>query len=84
LYKEIIMGQSPTLTTIPEKPMSFVGALNKLILGRKVTRISWNDKGTYLTFDKNILMIKLADKEELHQLITSKEDVLGKDWVIVR
>ena len=78
------LSSSPSAETFfKEKTMDFGSALEKAVEGKKVRRLEWEDKGIYLIFKNDQLMIFLTKDNMLHGLIVSLGDVLGTDWVVV-
>ena len=77
--------QSPraSLTKPGTSLTSFASALKEAVNGKKVRRLEWQDKGIYLTFRNDQLMIFLTEDKMLHPLLVSLSDVIGEDWVVV-
>ncbi len=77
--------ESPKLSPAVKKDgtMTFVSCLDKLILGERCRRVSWEDKRIYITMkDEKLMIFGTADKL-LHPLTVSAGDIDGKDWVVV-
>jgi len=66
---------------IQNKEMSFAEAIEKIILVKKVTRVEWGDKGSYVVLSEGMLKIRKPDG--LHPLLISEGDLKGDDWVVV-
>ncbi len=62
--------------------LDFPAALQVLLDGKRVRRSVWPNDGTYLAMASYRLMIRLADGQ-LHPLVVSRGDILGRDWRIV-
>ena len=74
------MNQSPNLS----KQMTFAAALNLLLTGNRVRRLSWEDARVYLAiFDEKLMIFKPEDNR-LHPLIVNIGDITGTDWVVCR
>ena len=63
------------------KEMSFAEAIEKIILGKKLTKLEWGNKETYITLYEGILKIKKSDG--FHPLLVSEGDLKGDDWMVV-
>lgn len=62
--------------------LDFPEAIREVINGKKITRIEWNDMGTYCFLNKDILAIHKADGKN-YQWVINDGDLLAKDWIIV-
>lgn len=63
-------------------PMDFPDAVQKVIDGFKVTKLSWNDMATYVFLGEGFLRINKNDGTR-PQLLVSEGDMTGTDWVVV-
>ena len=63
------------------KAMNFGGALNQIIKGKKVRRLEWENKTSYITFKDDLLHVLNSDGL-LHPLMVHKLDIVAKDWVV--
>lgn len=61
--------------------LSFIEALQKVINGSKVARLSWNDKSCFAFYKDNLL--KLFIGNTFHEWLISKEDIDANDWIVV-
>jgi hypothetical protein len=66
---------------VQDKEMGFTGAIEKIILGKKLTRVEWRNMGTYIVLHEGILKIKKSDG--FHPLLVSEGDLRGDDWIVV-
>lgn len=77
-------SRSPKVATPLE--MDFPDAVRKLLKGEKVTRIEWDDTGTYILFVGEFLFIHNSIKCEepgLHTIQLRFSDMNTKDWIVV-
>lgn len=77
---------SPQMSPRPVKSdgtMTFGTCLEKLMLGERCRRMSWEDVGVYVTIQDEKLMIFRTDDKRLHPLTVSVGDITGMDWVVV-
>lgn len=63
--------------------MTFSSCLEKLILGERCRRLSWENEEIYVTMKDEKLMIFLIEDKKLHPLTISAGDIEGTDWVLV-
>ena len=79
------MGQSPLVKGFEGKTVGkgFGFALSRLLEGKKVRRLEWENLDAYLAIKDDILMVHRADDKLLHPLMVSVGDMRGKDWVVV-
>ena len=64
--------------------MNFTAALEQALDGRRIRRLEWEDKGVYISFDDELLMIFKTEDHMLHPLTVQTADVVAEDWVIVK
>ena len=62
---------------------TFPEAMQKVIDGKKVSRLEWNNEDTYGFLNGKHLSIHYSDKKENFQWIVSDGDMLGTDWIVV-
>lgn len=62
--------------------MSFPDAIQKVIDGFRVARLSWNDTTTYVLLHEGFLKIRKKDGT-YPSLLVSEADMLAVDWVTV-
>ena len=73
------MAHSPVVN----KQFTFKEALDRMIEGKKVTKLEWkNDHYGYISKITALLHIYRDGKD--HQWILSEGDILGEDYVIVK
>lgn len=71
------LGSSP----LPTSEMTFPQAIEKVIAGKKVTRVEWGNTRIYLMLWAGFLNIKRPTG--FHQLLVSEGDMKGEDWIVV-
>lgn len=71
------MGTSPVIN---EELLDFGDAMYKVITGKKMARKLWNN-ADYVYLKGDILTLK--NDKGIHNLIVSKGDIEGEDWVVV-
>lgn len=67
--------------TTQQMQMDFPDALRYVILGKKITKLEWNNPESYGYLDNGRLVLHLPDG--LHLWIVSDGDLIGQDWVVV-
>ena len=72
----------PTPSPEPHEGTSFSMAICEVKIGKKLTRLSWNEPKTYIFLNGGRLRIMKKDGS-LHDLIVSDGDIFGEDWVVV-
>jgi hypothetical protein len=75
---------SPTPAPMPDTErgqMSFPDAMTEVIRGKRVTRLEWDDKNTYI-YLQGRLRIHFSDGKDT-DLLVSDGDMVGLDWVVV-
>ena len=77
---EQILQTSPLIKK--DGTMTFASCLEKLILGERCRRLTWDD-GWYITIKDDKVMIFRIDDKLLHPLTVSVGDIDGKDWIVV-
>lgn len=65
-----------------EKTLSFFAALREVSMGKKATKLEWNNPNIYICLNDEHLQIKLGDSK-FHDLIVSSADMVGDDWIIL-
>ena len=78
--------QTPQTSPTPIKKdgtMTFGVALEKLMLGERCRRLSWEDEAIYILIRDERLMIWLTEDKRAHPLTVSVGDITGTDWVVV-
>jgi len=65
--------------------MTFEGAIDTLLMGKRVTRKAWEDKRTYGLIKDQILQIhKAGEKKDVTRpWILSDADMLAEDWIVL-
>ena len=75
----------------PSAPISFASpvmdwteALDYLLEGKKLSRLAWENSGTYIQLtDDNHLRIYKPETKQMHDLIVQRGDLEATDWVVV-
>jgi hypothetical protein len=75
-----INNLSPAITK-PEKLVDFYAALKAVSLGKRVTKLDWDNPNIYMLMNEEHLRIMLEDG--YHDLIVSSADMDGKDWTVL-
>ena len=78
-------AQSPTPKMFEQnlqETMTFPEAMAEVIKGKKVTKLEWDDQGTYLSLS-DFLVIHKSEEDTNHRLLVSSGDMMGEDWIIV-
>lgn len=75
------------LTPIPREPgqsitMGFIDAMQAIIAGKKVKRLSWEIQSDYCLLHNGWLTI--YTKKEFHSWLVNDGDMEGQDWVILK
>ena len=65
---------------IPEIMMNFPDAISCLIDGKRITKLSWANRGHYGVLRDGLLMIHL---EQWHTWTISDGDLVGTDWIVL-
>jgi len=61
--------------------MDFPEALRVVIEGKKITKLDWENRDTYISLRGGFL--SLYQDGKWHRLLVSDGDLLGQDWVTV-
>jgi len=61
--------------------MTFSEAMYQVIVGKKITRLEWNDKNEYGMLKEGWLQI--YTKGQFHIWKISDGDMLNSDWVVI-
>lgn len=75
----------PVLDADVIKTMTFFEALEKVLDGKRITKLEWKDKRHYGILKEEMLQLhKAGEKEDLlHPWIISNGDLSGDDWIIL-
>ena len=65
-----------------QQTMSFAAAMNEVLRGEKVRRISWPDQDVHIFLRSDVYHIH--NEKGDHRFLLSPGDVLGDDWVVAR
>ena len=78
------MIQDKNSSPVPtkKKEMDFPSAIKEVIVGKKITKLEWNNKSIYGELKDGLLMLRKEDGK-YYQWIISEADMVGDDWVIV-
>lgn len=70
---------------IPEeiKEMTFPQALEQVIEGKRITRVSWSDKRSYYLLKDGLFQLHKAGEAEhiTHPFVINDGDLLAFDWI---
>lgn len=74
------------LSPLPKKQanlnlLTFPQALNKVIDGKTITRVEWEDKEEYGLLRNSFL--EIHTKGKFHQWIVSEGDLIAIDWYVL-
>lgn len=75
--KSVVASMSPVPTKKIEV-FNFYDALREVSVGKRITRVAWNDHNTFVFMKDEFLMIHIGGAD--HQLIVSRGDMEGIDW----
>jgi len=64
-----------------ETKLEFPKAMEAIIVGKKISRLSWGNKDIYGLLKNGLLMIHRDD--EFYKWIVNDGDLMGTDWVVV-
>ena len=78
---EPVRQTSPLPVESGEVLLDFPQAIREVIAGKKVTKLEWNNKNTYISIKEGFLMIFIDGK--ISRLILQEADLVGKDWVVI-
>ena len=67
---------------LKQAEMSFNKALDKLMNGRMVRRMEWEDPDIHLALINDVVMIYQTEDKKYYSLALSSGDILGNDWVL--
>jgi len=76
--QEFEVKESP----VSKLEMTFPQAIEKIIMGKKLTRREWGNKEIYIVLEGGVLKIKKIDG--FHPLLVSDGDMLAEDWIVVQ
>jgi len=67
------------------KPMAFYDILRAIGDGKRVTRLSWNDKRHYCHLKDGLLQLHKAGESDntFHAWLINDGDLYGEDWVVI-
>ena len=71
------LKQSP----VPTANMDFPNAIRRVIEGKKITKLEWDNENIYGVLKDGFLMIYRNGK--FNQWVISEGDLMGADWVIL-
>jgi hypothetical protein len=72
-------------STHPTTPIlnNFGIAMDRVLSGFVMRRLSWPDDGTVVAMHNDILSIFIPTDKQWHPLMVSIADIAGEDWVTV-
>lgn len=74
---------SPVIKKVEVETFDFPEAMRRVIDGKKVTRVEWNDRNEFAVFKDNFLMIHTKGKFHTWKDINGN-DLMAKDWIEVK
>lgn len=77
------MSSVATSPIVENKEMEFTKALDAILDGRKLRRVSWQDPSVCIFLADGLLKIRLGNGQ-LNGLIVAEADLQAVDWIIVR
>ena len=72
---------SPTIIKELEVELTFYKALEKVVEGKKITKLEWDNRDEYGFMREEILHIRRNGKD--HKWILSEADIVGEDYQIL-
>lgn len=66
---------------VTQEVVGFSEAINLIMAGKKVNRLSWPDQSVYCFMQAEVLHLK--NEQGVHVWKVSQGDILGNDWVVV-
>lgn len=63
--------------------MVFASAMREALNGKRVRRLTWENKGVYLAMESEQLMIFKTEDRMFHPLIVSAGDITATDWIVL-
>jgi hypothetical protein len=77
-------SKSPTVTQEATKAgqLSFPQAIEAVIIGKKIHKLEWKDRGIYGFLNNQILSLHKEDGKN-YQWILNDGDLLGDDWIVL-
>jgi len=63
--------------------LNFYQALEKVVEGKRITRLDWGDAEYWGFLHDDKLMLRKPDGK-LHEWIVSLGDLVGDDWVVIQ
>lgn len=63
--------------------MSLPDALKEVIVGKKITRLEWNDKKYYGVLEEGFLVLHKPGGK-IYQWIISDGDLIGEDYIVIK
>lgn len=80
-----MQGESPVKDATPvnqTKLLTFYDAMERVLDGRMVSKLEWNDTQFYGVLEKDILMLHKPDGK-LYNWIIIRGDIAGNDWFVL-
>ncbi len=76
------MALTKSPTKAKKKMMTLPKALEHVIAGKKITKLEWKNKHTYIALSEEKLLFLYIDGKK-HQWTINDGDLLGEDWVVL-
>ena len=89
MESQSIPSQSPNYNQQVSKPeeaqilLSFPKAIEQVIYGKKITKISWEDKSFFISLHDKMLTLYKPEDNLHHPWTISEEDLIGEDWIVI-
>lgn len=77
------MSTENTSPVFIDETMNFGKALDTLLSGKRIRRLSWVDDRIYLILPNDTVVIFKPEDYLLHPVTISRNDITGTDWIIV-
>lgn len=69
-------GDAEVLLSLPK-------AIEQVIYGKKITKLSWEDKTYFIELHEKVLALYKPEDKLYHPWNISQEDLIGEDWVVI-
>jgi len=66
----------------PKQPLSFGGAIQRILKGERVTRLEWDGDEFYGFLNNGLLSLHKPDGKNYHWVL-SEGDMIGTDYIVI-
>lgn len=76
----------PPVVTSPiveKTTMSFPMAIQKVIDGKKITKLEWKNDKEYGFLSRTTLFLTIHREDKDHTWVVNEGDLVGKDWTVI-